>query len=126
MDLLHENVSRDHVELDVFQERVKNLKINKLITNFNYVLQTLRLFWAELYTQGPIQLLRKGLFLIVNEKNSDKKNMNVYNTLSITITLQYVSETLQISWKKYVINACSTTGKPTRSFATERVSLDSV
>jgi ABC-type lipopolysaccharide export system ATPase subunit len=31
--------------------------------------------------------------------------MNVYNTLWITITLQNVSETLQISWKKYLINA---------------------
>jgi hypothetical protein len=31
--------------------------------------------------------------------------MNVYNKLWITITLQYVSETLQISWKKYAINA---------------------
>jgi hypothetical protein len=44
MDLLHEDVSRDHVELDVFQEGVKNLKINKLITNFNYMLHTLRIF----------------------------------------------------------------------------------
>jgi len=41
---LHEDVSRDHVELDVFQEGVKNLKICKSITIFNYVLQTLRLF----------------------------------------------------------------------------------
>ncbi len=48
----------------------------------------------------PIQLLRKGLFLIVNEKNSAKKNMNVYNTQWITITRQYVSQVLKISWKK--------------------------
>jgi hypothetical protein len=90
MNFLHEDVSRDHVELDVFQEGIKNLKINKLITNFSYVLQTLRLLNSY---QRPIQPLRKGLFLIVNEKNSAKKNMNVYNTLWLTITLQCLRDT---------------------------------
>ncbi len=44
---------------------------------------------------------------------------------SLTMLRCFWSKTMDLaeSWKHWL---CSTTGKPTRSFATERVSLDSV
>jgi hypothetical protein len=42
------------------------------------------------------------------------------------VFLSQACETILLSHQTVAVSICSTTGKPTRSFATERVSLDSV
>ncbi len=65
--------------------------------------------------------LVKGIRILLSLSKNSKKKPDFYSFAN-SFLLFIFEKWCKSTFKKY----CSTTGKPTRSFATERVSLDSV